>query len=198
MDETQQPADPLPTPPDPQEASAETKMALAIAMDRPVRAMMKAQRQHKAKAHLARRPLPPPSLPKPGANEPCPCGSVDESGKRYKFKRCCGSASGNLVYFVINGQEALSNDEGRVLVFKDQGLAIQTAKVKRWYNGEVIPMAPHRFARFKAEVPYVMVSTKEFDVDKKPDDKPQLKTFATTTLAHLMSDAITPEKSDEA
>jgi hypothetical protein len=167
-------------------------MALAKAMDLPVRALMKAQAKHKAKAHLARRPLPPPSPPKPGANEPCPCGSVDEKGKPYKFKRCCGSASGNLVYFVINGQDALTNEEGRVLIFKEQGLAIQTAKVKRWYNGEVIPMAPHRFARFKAEVPYVMVSTKEFDVgtEENPSPVPQAHQALTTVQGILSASGV--------
>jgi peptide deformylase len=27
---------------------------------------------------------------KVGRNEPCPCGKVDSSGKRLKFKKCCG------------------------------------------------------------------------------------------------------------
>jgi hypothetical protein len=141
---------------------------------------------------------PETKLKKPGANDLCPCGSTREDGKPYKFKHCCGSPKGDLVYFVSFGEEALTNADGRVLIFNDTAIAFHVARREGWTEGDIIPMAPHRFAKFKEAIPYVTVVTKDFEVDKKPDDKPQLKTFATTTLTHLMSDAITPEKSDEA
>lgn len=28
-----------------------------------------------------------------GRNDPCPCGSTDQSGGRLKFKKCCGRVS---------------------------------------------------------------------------------------------------------
>lgn len=30
------------------------------------------------------------SIPKIGRNDPCPCGKTDSSGKKLKYKKCCG------------------------------------------------------------------------------------------------------------
>ena len=137
-------------------------------------------------------------LIKPGANEPCPCGYVDtEHGKTFKFKRCCGSPKGDLVYFVAWGEEALTNADGRVLIFKEAAIAYHVASREGWTSGELIPMAPHRFEKFKAAIPYVMVVTKDFEIDKKPDEKPEVKPIPATSLAHLMAEGVIVEKPPE-
>jgi hypothetical protein len=121
----------------------------------------------------SRRPKPEKAIPRPGPNEPCPCGRTDDTGKRLKFKRCCGSVTGDLHYFVADSEsnEALSNDDGRVLIFHDHTTAAAAAKAKGWVHQgkhiEIIPLNPEKWADFKSKLPYVVVTTKEFNVGEK-------------------------------
>lgn len=126
-------------------------------------------------------PAPQKAIPRPGPNEPCPCGRKKEDGRPLKFKRCCGSTAGDLHYFVVDvePQEPLTNDEGQVLIFRDHATAAAAARAKGWFRKgqeiEIIPLNPEKWEKFKAQVPYVMVTTKEFDVGDKveiPEKEP--------------------------
>ena len=129
--------------------------------------------------------------PQPKPNETCPCGS----GK--KFKRCCGSVRGDLVYFVAAGEEALMDEDGRVLIFENTAIAMAGARAKGWHDGEIIPLPPERFAKFKEAVPYVKVIMKDFDLSEldKPDEEKPKALVACTTLAGVMANAIAPRNS---
>ena len=104
-------------------------------------------------------------------NEPCPC----KSGK--KFKKCCGSNVGDLVYFVANPEtdEAMENDNGCVMIFPDRAIAAIVAQKKKFTNGVLIPLPPDRLQAIKAaKIPYVIVTAKEFDVSEdKPIEEPK-------------------------
>lgn len=126
---------------------------------------------------------PEKALPKPGPNEPCPCGKLRDTGKPMKFKNCCGSLAGDLHYFVadVTADEPLMNDDGRVFVFNDHPTAAAAAKAKGWLgdpnrNVQVISLNPDRWEHFKSHVPHVMVTVKEFEVGDKveePESKPE-------------------------
>jgi hypothetical protein len=136
----------------------EEKIALAKSMVQPKRG----PKDYGKKGHRRPRgPAPVKQPPKPQPNEKCPCGS----GK--KFKKCCGSNAGDLHYFVACGETALEDDVGRIMVFTNPDTAVAAAKAKRWAEGDVIPLPPERFAKFKEQLPYVMVVAKEFDVAPK-------------------------------
>lgn len=129
------------------------------------KAMRKAHAAHKAPK-------------RPGPNEPCPCGRMGENGKRLKFKKCCGSVTGDLHFFVadITKDEPLMNDEGLVLVFKDVATASAAARAKGWLDDpdrkvEVVSLNPDKYKHFQMAIPHVMVTAKEFEVGDKVEDK---------------------------
>lgn len=116
---------------------------------------------------------------RPGPNEPCPCGRTSvETGKRLKFKKCCGSVTGDLHFFVadITKDEPLMNDEGLVLVFKDVATASAAARAKGWLDDpdrkvEVVSLNPDKYKHFQMAIPHVLVTAKEFEVGDKVEDK---------------------------
>ena len=120
---------------------------------------------------------PEKALPKPGPNEPCPCGKLRDTGKPMKFKNCCGSLAGDLHFFVadVTADEPLMNDDGRVFVFNDHPTAAAAAKAKGWLgdpnrNVQVISLNPDRWEHFRTHVPHVMVTIKEFEVCDKVEE----------------------------
>jgi hypothetical protein len=167
-----------------------------------IRTMPKPDRKALVKAMAKRMrprgpaPVKQPPMPKP--NDPCPCGAENDDGKPIKFKKCCGSNRGDLVYFVARGEEALMNDLGQVLIFESPTHAVAGARHYGWTDGDVIPLPPARFEKFKGQIPYVHVVTKEFDVAKTEDEeKAEPPAIAITSVAQIMSDAIAKETSDE-
>jgi hypothetical protein len=125
----------------------------------------------------SRQRQPEKALPKPGPNEPCPCGRTNDLGGRLKFKKCCGSLAGDLHFFVadVKADEPMSNDDGRVFVFSDQATAAAAAKAKGWLGDrdrdvQVISLNPDRWEHFKSHVPHVTVTLKEFEVGDKIEE----------------------------
>jgi uncharacterized protein YecA (UPF0149 family) len=39
---------------------------------------------------MGQKPPPVCVAPKPGRNDPCPCGKKDANGRNIKYKKCCG------------------------------------------------------------------------------------------------------------
>jgi hypothetical protein len=125
-------------------------------------------------------------------NEPCPCGS----GK--KFKRCCGSLVGQPRYIVhdpegvtpepvepVEGEEpvppkpaepeTLSDDQGRIMLFETREAAILTAQNRGWQHRqavEVLTFAEAKWKQLMAEVPCVLVATREFDTKGEAVEPP--------------------------
>ena len=86
---------------------------------------------------------------------------------------------GDLHYFVADTavNEPLMNDDGRVLVFNDSPTALAATRAKGWLadknrHCEIIPLNADRWEHFKAQVPYVLVTAKEFDVSNKDELDP--------------------------